>query len=301
MEIGDFKRPRDYQLSFNQKEADPHPYTGVLVISLPIAEVTIPKILVDTGSALNILFNNTLKWMGISANFLRPYSNMVLGLSGALTSAKGLIKLKVESGLTPRQVKKNSEFLVFDTPSPYDAVMGQPLIFSLKAVELLYHYSIQFPTPYGVGEVKENRELVDTCQLKAYGPRLCNLLGVHMAHVWDSELSSLDQRIKIEGEKLVEELEGVQVCADDLSKELKIGRKLQLPIRSEIVAFLRQNLNVFVGDHRDMRGIDPKTTCHKLQVDPSVRSKQQKRRSLNPEKYEALNKEVQKLLHSSFL
>ncbi|XP_022855889.1 uncharacterized protein LOC111377073 [Olea europaea var. sylvestris] len=197
---------------------------------------------------------------------------MVLGLSGALTFAKGSIKLKVELGSAPRQVKTNSEFVVFNTPSPYDDVMGQPVLFSLRAAVSLYHYSVKFPTSYGVGEVKGNRELAERYL-----------------------------RTKIQWEEPIEELEGVQVCADDPSKELKVGYELQSSTRNEIVAFLRQNLDVFAWNHGDMRVIDPKIACHKLQVDPSVRLKQQKRRPLNPGRYESLNKGVQKLLHNGFL
>lgn len=177
------KKSTDEQLSFDEKETDPHLYPGVLVISLSVAGVTIPKILVDTRSTLNILFSNTLQWMGIPANFLWPYPNMVLGLSGALTSAKGMIKLKVESGSAPQKVKMNSEFVVFDTPSPYDAVMGQPLLFCLRAAVSLYYYSIKFSIPHGVGKVKGNRELVERCQWKACTSHQRNPPRVHMANI----------------------------------------------------------------------------------------------------------------------
>ncbi|XP_022897555.1 uncharacterized protein LOC111411235 [Olea europaea var. sylvestris] len=165
--------------------------------------------------------------MGIPAHFLQPYPNMVLGLSGALTSAKGSIKLKFESGSAPQQLKMYSEFVVFDTPSPYDAVMGQPLLFSLRAAVSLYHYSIKFPTPHGVGKVKENRELVERCQWKTCTSHQCSSPG-------------------------------------DQIKELKVGCELQPSTRSKIVAFQKENLDVFAWDHSDMRGIDPTITCHKL-------------------------------------
>ncbi|XP_022846340.1 uncharacterized protein LOC111369087 [Olea europaea var. sylvestris] len=210
--------------------------------------------------------------MGMPANFLRPYSNMVLGLSGAVTTAKGSIKLKVEYGSTSYQVKMNSEFIVIDTLSPYGAVMGQPLIFSLKAAMSLYYYSIKFSTPHGVGEVKGNRKFVEKCQLKAYVGDQCTLPRVYMAHVGEPELGSLDPQIKIKGEKLVEELEKVQTEPRCLRLE---------PWRHG--------------------GIEPNIICHKFQVDLSVRSKQQKRRPLNLERYESLNKKVQKLLHNGFL
>lgn len=56
-----FKRPTDDLLSFDEREADPHPYPEVLVVPIPVARVNIPKVLVDIGSAINILFSNTLE------------------------------------------------------------------------------------------------------------------------------------------------------------------------------------------------------------------------------------------------
>lgn len=93
------KRPTNDHLSFVEEKANPYSYLRVLVVSMPIARVTISWVLVDTGSTLNILFTSTLKWMGIPANFLRPYPNMVLELSGALTTVNGSIKLTVEAKL----------------------------------------------------------------------------------------------------------------------------------------------------------------------------------------------------------
>lgn len=60
----------DDVLSFNDKEIDPHPYPRVLVVSVPVTRIIVQKVLVDIGSALNILFSNTLKWMGIAIKFL---------------------------------------------------------------------------------------------------------------------------------------------------------------------------------------------------------------------------------------
>lgn len=60
-------------LTFDDKKEDPHPYSRVLVISISMDGVNIPKVLVDIGSDLNILYTNTFKWMGISLQFLQPY------------------------------------------------------------------------------------------------------------------------------------------------------------------------------------------------------------------------------------
>lgn len=72
--------------------------------------------------------------------------------------AKESIKLTIEVELVPCQVKMNFKFMVFDTPSPYAAVMRQPSIFSLRVAVSLYHHSIKFSKPHGIGKVKGNKK-----------------------------------------------------------------------------------------------------------------------------------------------
>lgn len=93
---------------------------------------------------------------------------MVLGLNRPLTTARGSIKLIVEARTDPRQVRLNAEFVVFDSTSPYDSIMGQPLIFSLRAIVSLYHYSLKFPTSHSIGKIKVSREFAKRCQMKVY-------------------------------------------------------------------------------------------------------------------------------------
>lgn len=74
-----------------------------------------------------------------------------------------------------------------------------------------------------------------------------------MARTWKPELGLLDLDTKFEEGKPIEELDEVQVCVGDTSKELKIGHDLQPSIQSEIVNFLMQNLDVFAWDHEYMK------------------------------------------------
>ncbi|XP_024023264.1 uncharacterized protein K02A2.6-like [Morus notabilis] len=50
-----------------------------------------------------------------------------------------------------------------------------------------------------------------------------------------------------------------------------------------------------------MEGIDSEIICHSLNIDPSYPPKRQKRRPMNPERYEALKKEVDKLINNGFI
>lgn len=69
------RKPMDDHISFDDKETDPNHYLGALVILVSIAGVTIPNVLVDIESALNILYASTLKWKfpSISCNLIQTW------------------------------------------------------------------------------------------------------------------------------------------------------------------------------------------------------------------------------------
>ena len=94
-----------------------------------------------------------------------------------------------------------------------------------------------------------------------------------------------------------EELESVQL--DDQPEHLVyIGFKLAEGIRSSLICFLKQNMEVFTWKQEDMGGVDQAVITHKLNVNPSFKSVKQKRRSFTPERQKAINEEVGKLLQT---
>ncbi|CAI9763109.1 unnamed protein product [Fraxinus pennsylvanica] len=99
----------------------------------------------------------------------------------------------------------------------------------------------------------------------------------------------------------MEELESFSVDPQDPSKHLQVGRNLPIEANEELKSFLLKHLDVFTWKHGDMVGIEPKISCHHLNIDPKVVAHRQKRRALNPERYEVLKDEVKKLIDDGFI
>ena len=92
-----------------------------------------------------------------------------------------------------------------------------------------------------------------------------------------------------------EELEPVQL--DDNPEHLTyIGSKLVEDLSHLLIHFLKQNKDVFVWKQEDMGGIDPAIISHRLNVSPSFKPSNQKRRSFAPERQKTINEEVGTLL-----
>ncbi|CAA0812368.1 Unknown protein, partial [Striga hermonthica] len=98
-----------------------------------------------------------------------------------------------------------------------------------------------------------------------------------------------------------EEVELIYIDEPIFQKSLRIGCRLQEPLRSELVSFLKNNSDVFAWKHEDMKGIDPGVASHKLNLDRTVRPIVQKRRKFGRDRQKALEEEVKKLIDNKFI
>ena len=77
-------------------------------------------------------------------------------------------------------------------------------------------------------------------------------------------------------------MEEVNLVDEDTTKVTKMGIGLSTVLKSRMMEFLKQNLDVFAWTHKDMSGIDNEVIEHKLNVDPTKKPVQQKRQVFAP-------------------
>ena len=128
--------------------------------------------------------------------------------------------------------------------------------------------------------------------------RECYSASMKQKTVDNIYLDELDMRDEVNTRpEPSEELEPVPL--DDNPEHLTyIGSNLAEGLRSLLTHFLRQNKDVFAWKQADMGGIDPAIITHRLNVSPSFKPVKQKRRSFAPERQNAINEEVGKLLQA---
>ena len=66
-----------------------------------------------------------------------------------------------------------------------------------------------------------------------------------------------------------EEIHEVPLDPNDGTKVTSIRVALEDELRSELVTFLKRNIDCFTWSYLDIEGIDPKVITHRLNVDPS--------------------------------
>ena len=109
--------------------------------------------LVDNGSAVNILYWNAYQKIGLKQAYLCPTTSPLYGFTGESVILEGTIKLVVTLREAPQMVLIVIDFLVVNCPSAYNGVLGRPLLRALKAVTSIHYLTMKFPNTVGTGQV----------------------------------------------------------------------------------------------------------------------------------------------------
>ncbi|MQL91082.1 hypothetical protein Taro_023688, partial [Colocasia esculenta] len=129
------------------------PHTDALVVSATINNCTVRQILVDNGSAPDVLAYDCFLLMGLKTDQLTPVESPMFSFSGVSVQPMGQVRLPITLGTAPKSVTKMVDFLVIRSMPGYNAILGRGLIGRIKVVPSSLHQKMKFPTPCGVGEV----------------------------------------------------------------------------------------------------------------------------------------------------
>ncbi|XP_077230121.1 uncharacterized protein LOC143863319 [Tasmannia lanceolata] len=139
------------------------PHDDAQVIRLIISNYDAEKILVDTGSSVNVLHLGTFEEMKLGEGRLGPAEYSIYGFSGASVQVNGKIDLPVIFCMYPLQKTIMATFLVIDIPFTYSAIIERPALRDLGAIVSTPHLKMQFPTLEGIGEVCGQQMIVHRC------------------------------------------------------------------------------------------------------------------------------------------
>ena len=118
------------------------PHYDALVLTLCINNFDVHRVLVDPGSAADLLHLPAFQQMKVPLDHLSSAGRILFGFNGATTLTVGDIVLFVKAGPVTQQVL----FLVVEDLGPYNAIMGQAWLHAMKAVPLTYHQTISYLT-----------------------------------------------------------------------------------------------------------------------------------------------------------
>ncbi|GAV91606.1 hypothetical protein CFOL_v3_34998, partial [Cephalotus follicularis] len=100
------------------------PHDDPVVVTLLVELFIMKRILIDSGSSVDILYKYTFDQLRIPTDQLKPVKTPLVGFAGETIRPLGSINLFVVAGTAPRHTQVEMTFLVVDTPSPYNAIVG---------------------------------------------------------------------------------------------------------------------------------------------------------------------------------
>ena len=111
------------------------PHDDALVITLRIGGYDVKRVMVDQGSAAEIMYPNLFKGLNLRTEDLTPYNSPLVSFERKTIIPKGQVRLPVQAGAEVVEV----DFIVVDAYSPYTAIVARPWLHTLGAVSFTLH------------------------------------------------------------------------------------------------------------------------------------------------------------------
>ena len=135
------------------------PYDDALVITLRIRGYDVKRVMVDQGSAVEIMYPDLYKALNLKPGDLTPYSSPLVSFEGKIIITKGQIRLPMQTGSEVVKV----DFIVVDAYSPYTEIIVRPWLHSLGAVSSTLHQKVKYPFEGQIKEILGDQSMARQC------------------------------------------------------------------------------------------------------------------------------------------
>ncbi|CAA7040713.1 unnamed protein product [Microthlaspi erraticum] len=262
-----------------------YPHLDPLVVSLHIHDSNVGRILIDTGSSVNLFFKETLDRMGIGEDQIKQSLYPLTGFTAEHIFSQGTIHLPIHVGETT----KTAKFFIIDRPAIYNAILGTPWLHEMKAIVSTFHQCVKFPTQLGIYTLRGNQKIARSCFLHEHRLRVAAVCTAN---------EEMDPRLPYHQRPKLVLVDEVNIDEAHPERRVGIGGDLDPEIREQLITLFKLNVHLFAWSMADMKGINPANTYHELNMDPTYKPMRPKRRKLGTDKAQAVNEEVEKLLRA---
>ena len=156
-------RPLVMGFSEEDKIGTVQPHDDALVITLRIGGYDVKRVMVDQGSAAEIMYPDLFKGLNLRAEDLTPYASPLVSFEGRTIIPRGQIRLPVQAGTEVVEV----DFIVVDAYSPYTAIVARPWLHALGAVSSTLHQKVKYPSGDKIAEILGDQTVARQCTIAA--------------------------------------------------------------------------------------------------------------------------------------
>ncbi|XP_016684093.1 uncharacterized protein [Gossypium hirsutum] len=148
----------DNFIFFNDDEIPPggRGATKALHITTRCGEYMLPGVLIDNGSALNVLPLSTLSRLPVDSSHMKSCQNIVRAFDGTEMSVIGRIEIPLWIGPNTYEV----DFLLMDIKHSYNYLLGRPWIYSAGAVPSSLHQKLKLVTEGWLITINADKDII---------------------------------------------------------------------------------------------------------------------------------------------
>ncbi|XP_010272757.1 PREDICTED: uncharacterized protein LOC104608458 [Nelumbo nucifera] len=159
--------PEDRPICGDDARGIQYSHDDALIVKLEINDFEVKQILGDSRSSADVLFLEAFDKLQLEQSDMERTDTPLVGFSGEVVRPLGRITVPVATGMWPNLVRFERTFLVVATLSSYNAILGRPILYALRAVMFIYYLSKKFPTSYEVGIVRGDQLESHKCYVAA--------------------------------------------------------------------------------------------------------------------------------------
>ena len=154
------------------------PHYDALVLTLCINNFDVHRVLVDPGSAAELLHLLTLTQMKVPLSHLNSAGRVLSGFNGSITLTVGDIALSVKVGPVTHQVL----FSVVEDLGSYNAIVGRTWLHAMKAIPSTYHQTISYLTISRQVDLQGSQLTAHQCNTPKYTLAVFDMFRVFCKH-----------------------------------------------------------------------------------------------------------------------
>jgi hypothetical protein len=282
-------------ITFSQEDLQlkDYPRNDAMVISCIIKGFLVHNVLVDKGSAADIIFAKAFRQMQEPEDKIHDATHPLCGFGGRKIVALGKITMSVTFGYVHNTRTEQVVFDIVDMEYPYNAIIGRGTFNAFEAILHPAYLCMKIPSEQGPIAVHGSQEAAR----RAEG----NWIDSKAIHNIDGAEACQQYKYKREKAASGDQPNPMLLCEDIAEQRVLLGSQLSDDQEKTLLRFLFNNKDVFAWSANDLCGVNRDVIEHSLNVDPSFRPRKQRLQKMSEDKAEGAHNEVKRLLSAGVI